>query len=131
MPSTNPSAIARIHPSTETRAVFASPTRIARRKLSDGEYAIIASPISKFAGCRRNAKPSEMPFSIERRAVFLPSHQSSAAPSAERETLNCDGPLPHRNGGAYIRPPSVHSAFRPRVMPSGVFGPRLRSKISP
>ena len=34
-----------------------------------------------------------------------------------------------RYGGAYCRPPSVHSAFRPRSMP--IAAVRLRSKISP
>ncbi len=33
-----------------------------------------------------------------------------------------------RSGGAYCRPPLVHSAFGPRCRPIGA---RLRSKISP
>src|SRR5829696_2662757 len=49
---------------------------------------------------------------------------------SEREPLSRGGPALHRKGGAYINPPSVHSAFMPRVIPSGVAGPRLRSKIS-
>src|SRR3954451_6363411 len=36
-----------------------------------------------------------------------------------------------RAGGAYIRPPLVHSAFSPRSSFSGVLTPTLRSKISP
>ncbi len=37
----------------------------------------------------------------------------------------------YRNGGEYIRPPFVHKAFKPRSRPKGVYGPILRSKISP
>ena len=36
-----------------------------------------------------------------------------------------------RIGGAYIRPPLVHRLLTPRGSPTGVFGPRLRSKLSP
>ena len=36
-----------------------------------------------------------------------------------------------RIGGAYIRPPLVHSAFRPRAILRGLPVPTLRSKLSP
>ena len=36
-----------------------------------------------------------------------------------------------RTGGAYIRPPLFHRLLGPRGSPIGVFGPTLRSKISP
>ena len=38
---------------------------------------------------------------------------------------------PYRIGGAYISPPSVHSAFRPRGRLIAVLGPKCRSYISP
>ena len=36
-----------------------------------------------------------------------------------------------RSGGAYIRPPLVQRLLTPRGSATGVFGPRLRSKLSP
>ena len=36
-----------------------------------------------------------------------------------------------RIGGAYIKPPLVHRLLTPRGSATGVFGPRLRSKLSP
>ena len=36
-----------------------------------------------------------------------------------------------RIGGAYIRPPLVQRLLTPRGSATGVFGPRLRSKLSP
>ena len=38
---------------------------------------------------------------------------------------------PHLIGGAYCRPPLVHSALRPRFIFKGVLSPMLRSNISP
>ena len=39
--------------------------------------------------------------------------------------------IAYRNGGAYMMPPCVHCAFRPRARPIGVFSPMFFSKISP
>src|SRR5262249_35906239 len=40
-------------------------------------------------------------------------------------------PLRYRIGGAYCRPPWVHSRLSPRSILSGELMPRLRSKLSP
>ena len=67
------------------------------------------------------------PSPIIRRFSGLVLSQSRWSPALGRAPLKLD----QRIGGAYCRPPLLHSAFLPRAILSGVLAPTLRSKISP
>ena len=73
----------------------------------------------------RRARSATAPCDQARGADARSRARQAASPRRRRRRHD------QRIGGAYIRPPLVHRLLTPRGSPTGVFGPRLRSKLSP